>query len=53
MTAKGTAVVGTQLSNNYQAEARLLRALSYYSLLQLYARPFGMAMDLSLVYLCV
>jgi hypothetical protein len=40
MAAKGTAVVGTPLSNNYQAEARLLRALSYYSLLQLYARPF-------------
>lgn len=40
MAAKGTAVVGATLSNNYQAEARLLRALSYYSLLQLYARPF-------------
>jgi len=25
---------------NYKGEARLLRALSYYSLLQLYARPF-------------
>lgn len=25
---------------NYRAEARLLRALTYYSLLQLYARPF-------------
>jgi hypothetical protein len=25
---------------NYKAEARFLRALSYYSLLQLYARPF-------------
>lgn len=25
---------------NYQAEARLLRALSYYSLLQFYARPY-------------
>ncbi|RZK43644.1 MAG: RagB/SusD family nutrient uptake outer membrane protein [Hymenobacter sp.] len=25
---------------NYRAEARLLRALSYYSLLQLYARPY-------------
>ncbi len=25
---------------NYQAEARLLRALCYYSLLQLYARPY-------------
>ncbi len=40
MAAKGTAVVGPTLSNNYQAEARLLRAMSYYSLLQLYARPF-------------
>ena len=26
---------------NYQGEARLLRALCYYSLLQLYARPFS------------
>lgn len=40
MAAKGTAVVGATISNNYQAEARLLRAMSYYSLLQLYARPF-------------
>ena len=40
MDAKGTAVVGDALSKNYQAEARLLRALSYYSLLQLYARPY-------------
>ncbi|WP_241502289.1 RagB/SusD family nutrient uptake outer membrane protein [Hymenobacter glacialis] len=30
----------TTTAVNYQAEARLLRALSYYSLLQLYARPF-------------
>ncbi len=27
-------------ANNYRGEARLLRALSYYSLLQLYARPY-------------
>jgi hypothetical protein len=40
MAAKGTAIVGATLSNNFQAEARLLRAMSYYSLLQLYARPF-------------
>jgi starch-binding outer membrane protein, SusD/RagB family len=39
MATKGTSVVGATLSNNYLAEARLLRALSYYSLLQLYARP--------------
>lgn len=40
MNAGGTAVVGDALSKNYQAEARFLRAISYYSLLQLYARPF-------------
>lgn len=41
MAAKGTSVVGTALSNNYLGEARLIRALSYYSLLQLYARPYA------------
>lgn len=40
MTLKGPSVVGATLSNNYIAEARLVRALSYYSLLQLYARPY-------------
>ena len=40
MATKGTTIVGATLSNNYQAEARLLRAMSYYSLLQLYARPY-------------
>ncbi|MET0243750.1 MAG: RagB/SusD family nutrient uptake outer membrane protein, partial [Flavitalea sp.] len=40
MAAKGTAVVGETLSNNYLGEARLVRAMSYYALLQLYARPF-------------
>ncbi|MBD2724073.1 RagB/SusD family nutrient uptake outer membrane protein [Hymenobacter armeniacus] len=28
-------------ANNYRGEARLLRALCYYSLLQLYARPYA------------
>lgn len=28
-------------ANNFRGEARLLRALSYYTLLQLYARPFA------------
>ena len=37
MASKGTTVVGTALAGNFVAEARLLRALSYYSLLQLYA----------------
>ncbi len=41
MAAKGSAVVSTTLSNNYLGEARLIRALSYYSLLQYYARPFA------------
>lgn len=41
MAAKGTQVVGETLSNNYIAEARLIRAVSYYTLLQYYARPFA------------
>lgn len=41
VTAKGPAVVGTTLTNNYLGEARLIRALCYYSLLQLYARPYA------------
>ena len=41
MFTKGTSVVGTTLSNNYLGEARLIRALTYYSLLQYYARPFA------------
>lgn len=31
----------TTTVNNYRAEARLLRALSYYGLLQFYARPYA------------
>lgn len=41
MNAKGTTVVKDSLSKNYIAEARLIRALSYYSLLQYYARPYA------------
>lgn len=41
ITAKGPAVVGIPLTNSYLGEARLIRALCYYSLLQLYARPFA------------
>jgi len=40
MAAKGTSVVGDAISKNYIAEAKLVRAISYYSLLQLYARPY-------------
>lgn len=41
MQAKGLSVVGTSVGNNYIAEARLIRALSFYSLLQFYARPYA------------
>ncbi len=41
MAAKGTSVVGVALSNNYLGEARLIRALAYYHLLQFYARPYA------------
>jgi hypothetical protein len=41
MAAKGTTVVGAALSNNYLGEAKLIRALTYYSLLQFYARPYA------------
>ena len=41
MAAGGTNVVGTSVSSNYVAEARLVRAIAYYSLLQLYARPYN------------
>lgn len=40
MAASGAATVGAALAANYVAEAKLLRAISYYSLLQLYARPY-------------
>jgi starch-binding outer membrane protein, SusD/RagB family len=40
MTAKGNTVVGTAQANNYNAEARFIRAMCYYDLLQLYARPY-------------
>ena len=41
MAAKGLAVVGEQRATKYVAEARLIRALSYYSLLQLFASPYA------------
>lgn len=40
MAAKGSTVVGSTLSNQYIGEARFIRAMCYYDLLQLYARPF-------------
>lgn len=41
ITAKGPTVVGATLTSNYLGEARFIRALCYYSLLQYYARPFA------------
>src|SRR5687767_10078392 len=40
MAAGGNDVAGS-LAANYNAEARFIRAVSYYSLLQLYARPYA------------
>ncbi|KEQ28110.1 RagB/SusD family nutrient uptake outer membrane protein [Pedobacter antarcticus] len=40
MEEKGIKVLTPQIANNYLAEARFLRGLSYYYLLQLYAEPF-------------
>lgn len=41
MAAKGASVVGAESAASYVAEARLIRGLVYYSLLQLYARPYA------------
>ncbi|MBL7768785.1 MAG: RagB/SusD family nutrient uptake outer membrane protein [Flavipsychrobacter sp.] len=40
MDSKGASVVGDAKANNFRAEARFGRAISYYALLQLYARPY-------------
>ena len=39
MEAKGNSVVGTD-APKYQAEARFVRAVAYYALMQFYARPY-------------
>jgi hypothetical protein len=41
MAAGGSAVVGTALSANYVAEAKFVRALTYYALLQMYCQPYS------------
>lgn len=41
LTASGTSVISATLANNYLGEARLVRAICYYSLLQLYSRPYA------------
>ena len=40
MEKSGRAVVGDSLTANYEAEIRGLRAIAYYSMLQLYAQPY-------------
>ena len=40
MAAGGSTIVGADAAGRYIAEAKLIRALSYYSLLQFYARPY-------------
>lgn len=40
MDEKGGKVVGDQLNRNYIGEARFLRSMAYYYLLQLYADPY-------------
>ncbi|NCD68421.1 RagB/SusD family nutrient uptake outer membrane protein [Mucilaginibacter agri] len=41
MAKYGTPVVGSALAANYIAEAKFIRAICYYDLLQLYARPYA------------
>ena len=41
MAADGSTVVGADVAARYIAEAKLIRGLSYYSLLQFYGRPFA------------
>jgi len=41
MAAGGTATVGETEGGYYVAEAKFVRAISYYCLLQLYARPYA------------
>jgi len=41
MAAGGSKVVGPAVSANYVAEAKFVRAVSYYALLQLYCQPYA------------
>jgi hypothetical protein len=41
MATKGATVVGTALANNYVAEAKVVRAVTYLKLVELYARPYA------------
>lgn len=41
MKASGSAIAGTALSTNYIAEAKFIRALNYYALLNMYCQPYA------------
>lgn len=41
MKASGSAIAGTTLSTNYIAEAKFIRALNYYALLNMYCQPYA------------
>lgn len=41
MAGEGATVVGADVAARYVAEAKLIRGLSYYALLQYYARPYA------------
>lgn len=41
MQTYGTAVAGAALSANYVAEAKFIRAINYYALLNMYCQPFA------------
>ncbi|HEX7846408.1 MAG TPA: RagB/SusD family nutrient uptake outer membrane protein [Chitinophagaceae bacterium] len=41
METKGLTVIGTTIGTQYMAEAKLLRAMCYFNLLQFYCRPYA------------
>jgi hypothetical protein len=41
MTAKGNTVVSAALAKNYVAEAKFARAICYYTLVEMYCKPYG------------
>lgn len=41
MATKGTSVAGAAVSANYIAEAKFIRAISYYALVEMYCKPYG------------
>jgi hypothetical protein len=43
MNAGGTTVVGSAVAANYIAEAKFVRAASYYALLEMYCKPYAVS----------